>query len=293
MLVAERRSRILAAVRRGGAATIVDLAAELGVSAMTVRRDLDVLADDGLIEKVRGGATSGLAPEAGRRGFEARTRRNLAEKRAIARRAAELVEPGMAVGLSGGTSAWVLAQELRSVPELTIVTNSLPVAEQFRRPDRADEPYTQSVVLTGGVRTPSDALVGPVAVRALEHLHCDLVFLGVHGVDLQAGLTTTNLLEAETDRALVAAGREAVVLADHGKWGVVGLTTILDLHEIDRFITDDGLAPEAQAALREQVGELWVVPVGDDAGTDDSGADGPGAEVLLGASVIETDADAR
>ena len=74
---------------------------------------------------------------------------------------------------------------------------------------------------------------------------------------------------------------------DHGKWGVVGLTTILDLHEIDRFITDDGLAPEAQAALREQVGELWVVPVGD------ASADDPSTEASGEASVTEAPADAR
>lgn len=250
------------AVRRHGAATIVDLAGELDVSPMTIRRDIETLADEGLLAKVRGGATMHRLPESGERSFESRTRRMLAEKRAIARRAASLVEPGMAVGLSGGTTTWVLAQELRSVPELTVVTNSLPVADLFARPDRADEPYTQTVVLTGGVRTPSDALVGPVAVRSLAHLHCDVVFLGVYGVDLQAGLTTTNLLEAETDRALAAAGREAIVLADHGKWGVVGLTTIMDLHEIDRLITDDALDDEAQRALAEHVGELTVVPLG-------------------------------
>lgn len=262
MLVAERRARIMDAVRRQGAATIVDLAAELEVSPMTVRRDIDTLAAEGRLAKVRGGATANRLPDSGDRSFESRTGRMLDEKRAIARRAASLVEPGMAVGLSGGTTTWVLARELRAVPDLTVVTNSLPVADLFARPDRADEPYTQTVVLTGGVRTPSDALVGPVAVRSLEHLHCDLVFLGVYGVDLQAGLTTTNLLEAETDRALAAAGREAIVLADHGKWGVVGLTTIMDLSEVDRLITDDGLDDDAQQALAEQVGELWVVPVG-------------------------------
>ncbi|WP_430647451.1 DeoR/GlpR family DNA-binding transcription regulator [Agromyces sp. GXS1127] len=267
MLVAERRARIMAAVRRQGAATIGDLADELDVSAMTIRRDIEALAADGHLEKVRGGATVHRRPDADDRRFTTRTDRMREEKRAIARRAAALVEPGMAVGLSGGTTTWALAQELRSIPDVTVVTNSLPVADTFQRPDRADEPYTQTVVLTGGVRTPSDALVGPVAVRSLEHLHCDLVFLSVYGIDVQAGLTTTNLLEAETDRALAAAGREAIVLADHAKWGVVGLTTIMDLHEIDRLITDDGLPEEARQVIGGEVGELWVVPVGDIAET--------------------------
>jgi len=264
VLAAERRSRLLAEVRRHGAAAVPDLAATLGVSEMTVRRDLDVLAADGRVDKVRGGARSPQPGIGGSRDLATQARRNGDGKRAIARRAAELVEPGMSVGLGGGSTTWALARELRGIDDLTIVTNSLPVADVFARPDRADEPYTQTVVLTGGVRTPADALVGPVAVASLEHLHCDIVFLGVRGIDLTAGLTTSNLLEAETNRALVAAGARAVVLADHTKWGAVGLTTIVDLNEVDLVVTDAGLSPEAEEALRAHVAELWVAADGDD-----------------------------
>ena len=264
MLAAERRSRLLAEVRRQGAASVPDLAVTLGVSEMTVRRDLDVLAADGRVDKVRGGARSPQPGIGGSRDLATQARRNGDGKRAIARRAAELVEAGMSVGLGGGSTTWALARELRGIDDLTIVTNSLPVADVFARPDRADEPYTQTVVLTGGVRTPADALVGPVAVASLEHLHCDIVFLGVRGIDLTAGLTTSNLLEAETNRALVAAGARAVVLADHTKWGAVGLTTIVDLNEVDLVITDAGLSQEAEETLRAHVAELWVAADGDD-----------------------------
>ena len=261
MLGAERRSQIMSEVRRNGAASVVDLATALGVSEMTVRRDIEQLATEGLVDRVRGGATTPRLPDRVELGFPNQARRLLAEKRAIARRAAILVEPGMSVGLSGGTTTWALAQELRAIPELTIVTNSLPVADVFARPDRADEPYTQTVVLTGGVRTPSDALVGPVAVRAIESLHCDVVFLGVRGIDLQAGLTTSNLLEAETNRAFVGAGRRSVVLADHSKWGAVGLTTIVDLREVDHLVMDDDVAEDVETTLRAQFGEVWLAPV--------------------------------
>jgi DeoR/GlpR family transcriptional regulator of sugar metabolism len=261
VLVAERRSRIMAEVRRLGAATVPGLAVVLGVSEMTIRRDIESLAADGLLDKVRGGATTPrTAYERSDINFTAQARSMTAEKRSIARRAAELVSPGMAVGLGGGTTTWALAQELRGVPELTIVTNSIPVADVFARPDRADEPYTQTVVLTGGVRTPADAMVGPVAVRSLETLHCDLVFIGVSGIDLHSGLTTANLLEAETNRAFVASGREVTVLADSSKWGAVGLTTVVDLHEVDRLIIDDGIGDLAQRTLGEHIRELWVVP---------------------------------
>ncbi len=264
MLAAERRSRLLAEVRRRGAAAVPDLAETLGVSEMTIRRDLDVLAADGRVDKVRGGARTPQPGVAASRDFATQSRRNGDGKRAIARRAAELVEPGMSVGLSGGSTTWALARELRGIDDLTIVTNSLPVADVFARPDRADEPYTQTVVLTGGVRTPADALVGRSLSRPSSICTATSSSSVVRGMDLTAGLTTSNLLEAETNRALVAAGGRAVVLADHTKWGAVGLTTIVDLHEVDLVVTDEGLAPDAEETLRAHVTELWVAAHGDD-----------------------------
>ena len=82
------------------------------------------------------------------------------------------------------------------------------------------------MLLTGGLRTPSDALVGPVAITALRSLHVDAVFLGVHGMDERAGFSTPNLLEAETNRAMIRSGRRLVVLTDSSKWGVVGLSSM-------------------------------------------------------------------
>ncbi len=138
------------------------------------------------------------------------------QKKAIAQAAAQLVEPGAAIALSAGTTTYELARAVRSVPDLTVVTNSVPVAELLHESGTPG----QTVVLTGGVRTPSDALVGPVAVAALRTLHVDPLFLGVHGIDERAGLTTPNLVEAETNQALVQTARQVCVLADHTKWGV-------------------------------------------------------------------------
>ena len=102
-------------------------------------------------------------------------------------------------------------------------------------------------MLTGGVRTPSDALVGPIAVTAIRSLHLDVLFIGVHGVTADAGLTTPNLLEAETDRALVAASERLVVVADHTKWGVRGLSRIAGLEDVDVFVSDSRPATQARA----------------------------------------------
>jgi DeoR/GlpR family transcriptional regulator of sugar metabolism len=113
-------------------------------------------------------------------------------------------------------------------------------------------------VLTGGVRTPSDALVGPIADLAIRSLHVDLLFLGCHGIDPEAGLTTPNLAEAETNRAFVHAARRVTVVADHTKWAIVGLSSFADLDEVDTLITDSELHAEARALLAERVGQLII-----------------------------------
>lgn len=137
------------------------------------------------------------------------------------------------------------------IPRLTVVTNSLRVAEVLHAAARDD----LTVVLTGGERTPSDALVGPVTVAALRGLHVDWL-LSVHGMDAEAGFTTPNLAEAETNRALVTSARQVAVVADNSKWGVVGLSTIATLDEVDVVVSDDGLEPEARQVLEQSCGRL-------------------------------------
>ena len=112
------------------------------------------------------------------------------------------------------------------------------------------------MLLTGGLRTPSDALVGPIAIAALRSLHLDAVFMGVHGMDARAGFSTPNLLEAETNRAMVAAGRRLIVIADSTKWGVVGLSSMARLSEAATVVTDVGLSDSARRILAEEVDEL-------------------------------------
>lgn len=255
MLAVQRHQLIVEELRRQGAVRVGELTELLDVSEMTVRRDLDALAAEGLLEKVHGGATLPGRLSAEEPGFEAKSQRQLSEKEAIARQAAQLVEPGQSIGLTGGTTTWRLAHHLARVPHLTVVTNSIQVANVFHREPRPD----LTVVLTGGVRTPSDALVGPVAVNAIRSLHLDVLFIGVHGVAADVGLTTPNLLEAETDRALVAASGRRVVVADHTKWGVRGLSRIAGLEDVDVFVSDRGLGADAQAAIGEHA-EVVIAP---------------------------------
>jgi DeoR/GlpR family transcriptional regulator of sugar metabolism len=258
VLARQRQAAILRRVRSAGGVRVADLVTEFGVSDMTIRRDLEVLAERGLLAKVHGGATAVTNGSTDEPGFAAKSVRQRQEKSAIAARAATLVRPGTAIALSAGTTTAELAGQLTGVPELTVVTNSIPVADVFYQGGRPD----QTVVLTGGVRTRSDALVGPVAVAAVASLHVDLLFLGVHGMGERAGFTTPNLLEAEVDRALVLAAQRLVVLADHTKWGTVGISSIAALSEADVLITDSLLPEAARKILQDEVGELIITESG-------------------------------
>lgn len=265
MLARQRQERILETVRADGAARVSELIAVLGVSDMTVRRDLEALASRGLVARVHGGATEVAPNSTYEPGFTVKSALQAAAKQAVARAAATLVEPGAAVSISAGTTTFALARELLTVPELTVVTNSVPVAQLFHETGRKD----LTIVLTGGVRTPSDALVGPVSVAALRTLHTDWLFLGVHGLDRQAGLTTPNLAEAETNRALIGCARRLAVVTDSTKWNVVGLCTMATLDEVDVLVIDDGIDEVTSQRLADEVGRLMLVSADQDKAPQD------------------------
>ncbi|TXS46448.1 DeoR/GlpR transcriptional regulator [Streptomyces sp. uw30] len=269
LLAEQRRALILDEVRRRGGVRVNELTRKLGVSDMTVRRDLDALARQGVLEKVHGGAVPVVEASTHEPGFEAKSGLELTAKEDIARAAAELVAPGSAIALSGGTTTFALAHQLVDVPDLTVVTNSVRVADVFHAAQRTTGPRqgAATVVLTGGVRTPSDSLVGPVADQAIAALHFDVLFLGVHGISVEAGLSTPNLAEAETNRRLVQSARRVVVIADHTKWGVVGLSSFAALEQVDTLVTDAGLESEARSEISEHLRRLMV------AGEPDEGAD--------------------
>jgi DeoR/GlpR family transcriptional regulator of sugar metabolism len=256
MLAHQRQVRILTELRRVGAVRVSDLTDLLGVSDMTIRRDLEHLAATGIARKVHGGAV--LAGQAAHEpGFAAKSQLAQPAKHAIAEAAAALIQPGAAIALSAGTTTWAMAPLLVGIPGLTVVTNSTTVADAIATIDPTNQ---VGVILTGGVRTPSAALVGPVADRTLASVHVDQLFLGVHGMDELVGFTTPNLAEAATDRALIASARELIVLADSSKWGVVGLADIAPLSAAHTVITDDKMTHDGMRALRDRVGTVITVP---------------------------------
>ncbi|GMA62459.1 DeoR/GlpR family DNA-binding transcription regulator [Alicyclobacillus fastidiosus] len=227
----ERRQALMTLLSKHGFVSYHDLAAQLGVSEVTVRRDLRALSAEGLVETVVGGGQ--VKRSASEVSFMTKRVMESKEKERIAQCAHQLLEPGMTIGLTAGTTTWTLAQGLRGFSELTFVTNSTNVAIALKSNGYED------IHLTGGhFRTPSDALVGPMAESVANQFHTDLLFMGVHGVHLDYGISTPNVQEAAVNRALMKRSDRIVLLFDHSKWGIEALARIAELDEVDDAITD-------------------------------------------------------
>jgi DeoR family transcriptional regulator of aga operon len=248
MLKADRIARILDHVASAGSADVHQLSELLGVSGATVRRDLQQLDEQGLLQRTHGGAVTGSVnlelP------LRHRIGRRQAEKRRIALAAAGLVPSGAVVGLTGGTTVTELARALcegrTGERGLTVVTNAVNIAA-----DLIVRPEIRLVVVGGTARSASYALVGPAAERMLGQYHLDVAFIGVDGLTAAEGCTTYDEMEAATDLAFLRAATRSVVVADSSKVGRVTFAGICPLSAIDDVVTDDALTPEQETALAD------------------------------------------
>ncbi|PZR54916.1 D-beta-D-heptose 1-phosphate adenosyltransferase [Xylanimonas oleitrophica] len=238
MYAPERHQQILATARAQGRVDVTRLAADLDVTPETVRRDLTVLERHGLVRRVHGGA---IPVE--RLGFEPavadRESVLAAEKERIAKTALDELPDGGAVVLDAGTTTVRLAEILPHDRELTVVTHALPVATVL-----AARPNVTLHLVGGTLRGRTLAAVGDWAERALRDVRVDVAFLGTNGLTVEDGITTPDLAEASVKRALVAAARRTVVLADHSKVGRTDLAIVAPLARVDTLVTDTGLDPE-------------------------------------------------
>ena len=248
MLKADRIARILDHVASAGSADVHQLSALLGVSGATVRRDLQLLDEQGLLQRTHGGAVTGSVnlelP------LRHRTGRRQAEKRRIALAAAALVPDGAVVGLTGGTTVTELARVLcegrPGERGLTVVTNAVNIAA-----DLIVRPDIRLLVVGGTARSASYALVGPAAERMLTQYHLDIAFIGVDGLTAAEGCTTYDEMEAATDLAFLRAAARGVVVADSSKVGRTTFAGICPLAAIDDVVTDDALTAEQERELAD------------------------------------------
>nr|WP_078572123.1 DeoR/GlpR family DNA-binding transcription regulator [Streptomyces somaliensis] len=243
MFAAERRQLILEMVRANGAVSLRELARVVQTSEVTVRRDVRALEAEGLLDRRHGGAVlpGGFTREPG---YPQKSHLATAERAAIADAAAGLVREGEAIVVGAGTTTQELARRLARVPGLTVVTNSLLVAQALAHTNRVE------VVMTGGtLRGSSYALVGSGAEQALHGLRVSRAFLSGAGLTAERGLSTSNMLSASVDRALVRAAAEVVVLADHTKLGTDTMFQTVPTDMITRLVTDEPPPHDERAAM--------------------------------------------
>lgn len=243
MIVQERHDRILSLLRAHEAVEIPDLCRALGVSRETVRKDLYDLERDGLLTKVRGGAvlTSGKVESA----YDLRKHAEAQSKKAIARAAVKLIEPGDTVYLDYGTTTFLLAEEMTLVEGITVVTNALPIANQL-----VSNPGITLMLPGGIVRTNENSLYGPLTARNMENLFMNVGFFGCGGIDPRAGFTNHNIFETAISRLAIEHSQKAIMLADHSKFGTIAENKTAGFDEIDLLITDEHAPAETVSTLQ-------------------------------------------
>ena len=249
MLVDQRRNAILKTVENKGFVSIVDLVQDVGVSESTVRRDLEYLDRIGQVRRTRGGAAyvgESLAP------FEERRSRALTQKEGIARAAAELVQPGEAVLLDGGTTTLEVARRLAG-KSLQVVTNSLPIVGLL-----INQPQIELIVIGGYVYPTTGVALGPMAVAALKNIHVRRLFMSAGGIT-ENGLYNSNALLVETERTMIDAADEVVLVSDSGKLGHSALAHLCALEVVDRFVVDAGITPAWRRIFEKANVELTIV----------------------------------
>ncbi|MGY1811459.1 DeoR/GlpR family DNA-binding transcription regulator [Blastococcus sp. SYSU D00820] len=248
MAVPDRLDVTLRLVRNAGRVTLADLAARLGVSEMTVRRDLDALQQRGLVERVRGGAVAVAEPESAA-GFAARADWQAGLKDRIGRAAADLVEPGSTVLLDAGTTTVHVARHLAGRAPLTVAALSLPGAAAL-----ADVPGIRLLVVGGESRPGEQSLSGPLTAAVLSQLSFDVFVMSIGAVDAAAGWSEFTLEDAAVKQAGLARARSTLVVADASKLGVRAFASVAPLPAVGRLVTDVSardpqLSPAAQETL--------------------------------------------
>jgi DeoR/GlpR family transcriptional regulator of sugar metabolism len=255
MLAAERRRLIGESIRSRGVVSVAEMAHALGTTEITLRRDLRLMARDGLLVRTHGGAVlpAALGHEPS---YTEKAHQAAEEKAAIAALAVGLVRPGDSILLGPGTTTLALARLLTGSPELTVVTNSLLVAQALM-----DAPHVE-VILTGGtLRRSIHALVGPAAEEAVRSLRASQAFISGNGFSAERGLSTPSPIVAAMDRALAGAAQQVVVLADYTKIGQETMCQTVPAARVDMLITDSRARERELEAISAAGVEVRVAQV--------------------------------
>ena len=255
LLVEERRRRILEILDGQERVTVEELVTRFGVSAVTIRGDLDALADLGAVVRSHGGALKRAdAPD----DVPITVKETLhhAEKVRIGHAAAQMIKDGETIMLDSGTTTAEIARQIRflKLRSLNVITNALNVAMEL-----ATMPSVRVIMVGGILRHMSFSLAGPHAEQTLRALHADRLFLGVDGLDPEIGLMTPDVLEAQLNATMIQIAREVVVVADSSKFERRSVSVIAKLESVHKLVTDSGAPPQLLAALKARNIEVIVV----------------------------------
>ncbi len=243
MTTAERRSIILRHLEENDQVNVVALSKEFGVSEVTIRNDLGSLEDKNLLVRARGGAIKASLVSRDLKLTE-KNKKNLKEKKAIAKAATALINEGDTILIDSGSTTEEIAQLLSNYKGLTVVTNALNIVSKF-----TDNPNVSVIVPGGVLRHNSFSLVGMTSEQILREYYCDKLLLGVDAIDAEHGIYTPHIEEANLNKAMIEISREVIVVTDSSKFNKKSLTKIADITVIDTVVTDSGLPEASRKAL--------------------------------------------
>ena len=248
LLAEERRREILGVLGQNGKVTIHEVVERFGVSAVTARGDLDALSESGALVRSHGGAIRPLAA-APEHPLKVREGMHHEQKVRIAQAAASLIQPLQTIILCTGSTSAELANELRRghAESITVITYALNIAARL-----VDQPSLALIMLGGFLRQPSTAFVGPHAEHMMSSLNADHCFLSTVGLNVDVGLTTLDIMEAQLNRRMIESAAQVTVLADSSKFGHRSLSLISDFRSVHRVITDSGAPLEDVDKLRSR-----------------------------------------
>ena len=249
----ERKDQILDLITRKGRITVDELIEKFRVSGATIRRDLEFLEHQALITRAHGGAMSksrvSLEPD-----FFEEKEKFLEEKRRIGEEAAKLIEEGEVIFLEASTTVLELARNIQNNRNLTVVTNSLDIAEEL------DGQEGINLIVTGGSpRRRTRALAGPLTEATLSQMRIDKAFMGVSALDPVYGITAPTLEEAQTRKKIVEASNKIINLSDHSKFGKQNFASVNPVRSIDILITDRGIPKEMKVEIERLGVEVRIV----------------------------------
>lgn len=253
MNLTERHQLIINKLKKEGSVSVVDLCNELNVSSVTIRKDLKLLEDKELLFRTHGGGTLSN-PYTVDRPVNEKAQIRSGEKSGIGEAAAKLIEPNDCILIASGTTVQSLARNIQPIGQLTVITAALNVAIEL-----VNHPGIEVIQLPGIIRKTSSSATGVYAEKMLEDFSVSKLFLGVDGIDIEFGLTTTNMMEAQLNKKMIAASQKTIVLADSSKFGKRGFGRICGLEDIEQVITDSNVSEHVVDVLKGMGIEVTVV----------------------------------